>query len=241
MDENMKLYYDYTVSPLGKLFYATAWKQMGEISGKKILDFGSGFGFTANHLAEKNQLIAIEKESSMIAVAERGNNYEQIQGDFSSLKELEDNSFDFIVCHLVFEFIENQQEILQEFHRLLKPSGRISLIRHNKLGRTIQVIVQDYDLKEAKSLLSGGNSYSSAFGDIKYYENKDLESWSDSKFHIFPSEGIRTLASLHDAETMGKEHWLEDMLVMELELQKLKETLAISYFHHVLLEKKQFI
>lgn len=36
---------------------------------------------------------------------------------------------------------------------------------------------------------------------------------------------------------MEKEHWLEDMLEMGLELQKLPETVTISYFHHVLLEK----
>ncbi|MEY8432800.1 class I SAM-dependent methyltransferase [Lachnospiraceae bacterium 48-42] len=38
------------------------WKQLGDIRDKKILDFGSGIGVTANYLAEHNEVTAIEPD-----------------------------------------------------------------------------------------------------------------------------------------------------------------------------------
>lgn len=43
-----------------RLFKRIVWKQLGEIRGKQILDFGSGEGITANYLAENNNVITIE-------------------------------------------------------------------------------------------------------------------------------------------------------------------------------------
>ena len=43
-----------------RLFKKIVWKQLGDMEGKKILDFGSGEGITANHFAEKNDVTAIE-------------------------------------------------------------------------------------------------------------------------------------------------------------------------------------
>lgn len=39
-----------------RLFKKIVWKQLGDMEGKKILDFGSGEGITANHFAEKNDV-----------------------------------------------------------------------------------------------------------------------------------------------------------------------------------------
>ncbi len=71
MNEEMKLYYDYTISPLGKLFYNTIFEQLQNIKHKEILDFGSGFGFTSNFLAQNNNVTAIEIDKTMIDAAEK--------------------------------------------------------------------------------------------------------------------------------------------------------------------------
>ncbi len=60
MNAELKLYYDYTVSPLGKLFYKTVFHQLEKYENMKVLDFGSGFGFTANFLSKKNDVTAVE-------------------------------------------------------------------------------------------------------------------------------------------------------------------------------------
>lgn len=49
---------DITDLPAGeRLFKKIVWKQLGDMEGKKILDFGSGEGITANHFAEKMMLL----------------------------------------------------------------------------------------------------------------------------------------------------------------------------------------
>ena len=40
-----------------RLFKKIVWKQLGDMEGKKIFDFGSGEGITANHFAEKMMLL----------------------------------------------------------------------------------------------------------------------------------------------------------------------------------------
>ena len=42
-----------------RLFKKIVWKQLGDMEGKKILDFGSGEGITANHFAEKMMLLLL--------------------------------------------------------------------------------------------------------------------------------------------------------------------------------------
>ena len=48
------------LQPWECLMKRIVWKQLGDIRNKKILDFGSGIGVTANYLAENNDVTAIE-------------------------------------------------------------------------------------------------------------------------------------------------------------------------------------
>ncbi len=237
MNEDMKLYYDYTISPLGKLYYKTICEQLKHIKGKRILDFGSGFAFTTNFLAKHNQVIALEADKSMIEEAKPKENYEQIHGDLNYVKSLEDESFDFITCHLVLEFVEDRQSIIDELLRVLKKDGILSVVRHNKKGRIIQAITLDYDLEDAKVLLKGGYSYSSAFGDIKYYSNEDLLSLCKNRAIISQVQGARVLGSLHNENMQNKQNWVDDMFNIEWELLKDKDFINIAYFNHIFLKK----
>ena len=237
MNNDMKLYYDYTISPLGQLFYKTLWKQLEGIKDKKILDFGSGFGFTTNFLAKNNEVVALEIDSSMIEYSKKRNNYIQINGDLEEVKKIEDESFDFITCHLVLEFVENPKEIMNELIRVLKKDGILSVVRHNKNGRIIQAIVKDYDLKDAKKLLDGGFSYSSAFGDIKYYNNDELLEYTSNKLKVEKVFGIRVLGSIQDGKIQNNKNWVEEMLEIENKLAQEEDYIKIAYFNHILLRK----
>ena len=50
------------LQPWECLMKRIVWKQLGDIRNKKILDFGSGIGVTANYLAEHNDVTAIEPD-----------------------------------------------------------------------------------------------------------------------------------------------------------------------------------
>lgn len=66
MDLNLKNYYDNICKPWGKLFYHCVWNQLGYLENKLILDFGSGFGVTANYFGKHNNVVAVEPNEDMI-------------------------------------------------------------------------------------------------------------------------------------------------------------------------------
>jgi 2-polyprenyl-3-methyl-5-hydroxy-6-metoxy-1,4-benzoquinol methylase len=49
-----------SLPPWEALLKRVLWTQIGQLSGKRILDFGSGIGVTANHYAKSNDVVAIE-------------------------------------------------------------------------------------------------------------------------------------------------------------------------------------
>lgn len=76
-----------------RLFKRIVWKQIGEIEGKRILDFGSGQGITANYFAKKNEVIAIEPSEEMLMDTWRDYRYTQIAGDIKDLSAFVDGFF----------------------------------------------------------------------------------------------------------------------------------------------------
>lgn len=99
---NINGYLDYINTPWGLLFYRLIWHNL-EFENKKILDFGSGFGVTANHLAKYNAVTAVEPNSELLEHRICDNCYEQMIGSIDKLKEMDDNSFDVILCHNVLD------------------------------------------------------------------------------------------------------------------------------------------
>ena len=97
-----------------RLFKRIVWLQIGDLKGLSILDFGSGEGITADHYAAGNSLTAVEPSEEMLAKAWKDHEYTQIIGNVSVLSVFDDNSFDFIICHNVLEYIDDKQTVVCE-------------------------------------------------------------------------------------------------------------------------------
>lgn len=132
MSINVEGYFEHTQTPWGKLFYEIVWKQIGLSSGKclNILDFGSGFGITANHYAQNHFVTAIEPNDEMLKKRITEYNYKQIKGSTDCLSDFANKSFDLIICHNALEYHDNNAFLLDEFSRLLTDSGIISIVIH---------------------------------------------------------------------------------------------------------------
>lgn len=87
--------------PWELLLKKIVWYQLGEIQNKRILDFGSGIGVTANHYAAGNEVVAVEPSEESVAQRWYENPYRQIVGSTDALRQLEDEAFDVILCHNV--------------------------------------------------------------------------------------------------------------------------------------------
>ena len=158
------------------------WKQLGDIRDKKILDFGSGIGVTANYLAEHNDVTAIEPDEDSIKERWADNQYTQITGSTDELHKFADETFDMIICHNVLEYVEDRADIVKEFARVLKLDGKISIVKHNRAGRVMQMVVLLNDFEQAHNLLDGNDGMASKYGAIHYYEDSDMDGYKDIAF-----------------------------------------------------------
>lgn len=221
-----------------RLFKKIVWQQLGDIEGKRILDFGSGEGITACHFAEKNEVIAIEPSEEMLATAWKDYEYTQITGDVNALSAFEDETFDIIICHNVLEYIDDKAEVIKVLSRVLKQDGIISIAKHNRAGRVMQMAVLLDDFDKANALLDGENSSASKFGAIRYYEDNDILQWNP-ELEISQVYGIRTFWDLQqNQEKHNDEEWQEKMIQLENRVSQVPEYTAIAFFHHLLIKKK---
>ena len=220
-----------------RLFKKIVWKQIGNLEGKKILDFGSGEGITANHFAKKNDVTAIEPSEEMLSNAWKDNEYNQIVGDVNALSVFNDETFDIIICHNVLEYIDDKEAVVKALARVLKKDGILSIAKHNRAGRVMQMAVLLDDFEKTNALLDGENSTASKFGAIRYYEDNDIIKWA-SELTVSEVFGIRTFWDLQqNQEKHGNEEWQDKMMQLEMRVARISEYRDIAFFHHILLKK----
>lgn len=221
-----------------KLAKGIIWQQIGEIKGNTILDFGSGTGITADYFATDNQVTAIEPSEDMLATRVNTNGYRQIVGSTDELKKLPSNFFDYIICHNVLEYVNDREIIVDEFYRLLKSSGKLSIVKHNRNGRVMQMVVLLNNFDEANNLLDGHNSNAQQFGTIKYYDDSDITDWC-AGFVLQESFGLRTFWDLQQNQEIQKdEEWQKKMMVIEVKVSQNPDFQDIAFFHHLIFQKQ---
>jgi SAM-dependent methyltransferase len=237
MDAGLKDYMDNINSPWGTMIYRIVWAQIGDLKNLKILDFGSGFGLTANHYSQYNEVVAIDPNTEMAENRISDFEYMQLIGSLDMLKSLEDCSFDYIICHNVLEYVSNTDIILKEFERILKTGGRISIVKHNHSGRIMQKVVFENNIEEALDLLNGGTIQAPNFGTNHYY---DIESVvTENKYlHIEKIHGVRTFWGLQQKnEIKYEDNWADRMFEVEMRVCDNDVFKAISFYHHIILRK----
>ena len=227
-----------SLPPWEKLMKQLVWLQLADVKNKKVLDFGSGFGITASHFAKENNVVAVEPSEETVESRCKENQYEQIVGSTEELRKLKSESFDLIICHNVLEYALDRENILNEFSRLLKKDGILSLVKHNRPGRVMQMVVLLNDFESANNLLDGKDGTTSKFGAIHYYEDSDVEKWC-SDFKITKTLGLRTFWDLQQNQEIQKESdWQKKMIEIEMRVSDLEEYKKIAFFHHLIIKKK---
>lgn len=224
--------------PWENLLKRMVWQQLGDLHDCRILDFGSGSGVTANHYARRNEVLAIEPSEK--AVKERCCEYayQQLIGSTDELRKLADESFDVILCHNVLEYAQDRENIVREFVRLLKPDGVLSIVKHNRPGRVMQMVVLLNDFDKANALLDGKDGAASRYGTIRYYEDEDIEKWS-AQWQTIKTYGIRTFWDLQQNQEIHQDaEWQNQMIQMEMRVSEMEEYRAIAFFHHLLIRKR---
>ena len=222
--------------PWGKIQYEITFAQLVHLKNKKILDFGSGVGLVSQFLEENNEVVAIEPEKEML-FAYPNHTYKKILGSLEQVEKFESESFDIVLCHNVLEYIEenNRENYLSELKRVLKQDGKLSIIKHNQVGKIMQAVVFSNDVDQALDLLKGNEFKSVSFNSgTTYTIDKLLEM---SKMKLVKYQAIRTFYSLQMNEVKTQDKWIEKMTEMELAVCDLYPYKDISFLQHVWLMK----
>ena len=192
----------------------------------------------ARHLYEfRVDVTAIEPSEEMLSNAWKDNEYNQIVGDVNALSMFEDETFDIIICHNVLEYIDDKETVVKALTRVLKKKGVLSIAKHNRAGRVMQMAVLLDDFEKANALLDGENSMASKFGAIRYYEDEDIIKWMP-ELSVSEVFGIRTFWDLQqNQEKHGCEDWQDNMMRLEMRVAQIPAYKEIAFFHHLLLKK----
>ena len=223
--------------PWGKIQYEITFAQLVHLKNKKILDFGSGLGLISQFLSENNEVVAIEPEKEML-FAYPNHTYKKILGSLEQVEKFESESFDTVLCHNVLEYIEenNRENYLAELKRVLKQDGKLSIIKHNQVGKIMQAVVFSNDVDQALELLKGNEFRSVSFNSGTTYTIDELLEMS--KMKLVKYQAIRTFYSLQMNEVKTKDNWLKKMTEMELAVCDLYPYKDISFLQHVWLMKE---
>ena len=131
----------------------------------------------------------------MLSNAWKDYEYTQIVGDVNALSAFKNETFDMIICHNVLEYIDDKAAVIKALARVLKKDGIISIVKHNRAGRVMQMAVLLDDFEKANEILDGKGSTASKFGTIRYYEDNDITKW-EPQITISDILGIRTFWDL---------------------------------------------
>jgi ubiquinone/menaquinone biosynthesis C-methylase UbiE len=102
-------------------------------SSDVVVDFGCGSGFFLIPLAKAaSRSIGVDVSPRMLERAARlakkeGITIDFLQSDGTEIR-LDDGSVDLILLNHVFHEVEDKPGVLGEFHRILKPSGRLAIV-----------------------------------------------------------------------------------------------------------------
>lgn len=228
--------------PWGKMFYDTIYEQLNLPMDRRleILDYGAGFCVTADHYAQIHNVTAIEPSGEMSKRRFQTNNYRFLTGDIEKLRTMPGDYYDVVICHNVLEYADDKEEILKELIRVLKPEGKLSVIKHNMAGRIVAAAVFDDDPELAVRLLnSEQKTGENFFGSRNVYEDDFLLNIAGNYKlicdHVY---GIRTVFALSkNNEIKYTDKWYRNMLKLELSLCDAEEYKNISFFHHLIFTK----
>lgn len=233
---NLENYRAMLEQPWGKIQYEITFAQLAHLEGKQILDFGAGFGLVSQFWAKKNQVTAVEPNADMLDI-ETETDYQKVLGSLEKLAAFPDKSFDIITCHNVLEYVApaERPNYLAEFNRLLKDDGKLSIIKHNQVGKVLQNVVFSNNVDTALDLLAGGDFHSQSFAQGSTYSLDELLELSGLELENY--QAIRTFYSLQPNHFKTEPGWLEKMTKVELAVCDQTPYKDISFLQHVWLRK----
>jgi len=123
--------YDATPNPVVAMDSRHTISLLSPQPGELILDAGCGTGRNFSKLERVgSSIIGIDFSYGMLTVARRNfadnpSAFPLLLADLERTLPFQTGSFDVVLCALIGEHLSALQQVLREFHRVLKPGGRL--------------------------------------------------------------------------------------------------------------------
>lgn len=115
----------------GRWYRRQALKRAGLASGMSVADVACGTGLVAREamaiIGPAGKVIGVDPSQGMLAEAQRLAGIQTMIG-FAEHLPLEDGAFDFLSMGYALRHLEDLGPAFAEFHRVLKPGGRICIL-----------------------------------------------------------------------------------------------------------------
>ncbi|MEM7099403.1 MAG: class I SAM-dependent methyltransferase [Pseudomonadota bacterium] len=121
----------------------------------RLIDIGAGFGRTflymqAQGIADKFELMGMDIAPDRKDHVYAENPWQIVQGDAEQPLEFADASFDVVVSEQLLEHLNNPNQLIREFHRILKPEGLLIVgvpIFPEPVAKLRRMMVRRYGLR----------------------------------------------------------------------------------------------
>lgn len=163
-------------SPWAKLKYKLVQANLAKHLGRnrlRVLDAGGGNGLDSIPLAAQGYLVDIvDSSQEMLAdvpyqAIQQANAMEHLTTHHADLKDIANlfppSHYDLILCHNVLQYIDDVLALFEDFARLLKPDGLVSIVSINRFSIPYHSAFIDDNLSEALARLHQRKSQAKAF------------------------------------------------------------------------------
>lgn len=188
--------------------------------GERVLEVGASFGWASWRFAQRGcEVVAVDVTHYLMAAdyffEEDGQYFDRMMTDMSQLP-FTDQSFDIIFSHSVIHHCKDLGKLFQEFHRVLKPGGRVVALHEcafgifeDKSGAALQEAIHDgfnenaYTLPQWKQGAKDGG-----FRDVKLHFFSFIEDYLYRK----KIRGAAPSRKIHLARWIKGRDWLHQSL-----------------------------
>ena len=119
------------------------------IHSGKALDIGCGGGILSESLAESFEVLGIDTDKNLIAIAKEQGNAQYEHTTSSQIKTSHSEHFDLITCLEVLEHVDTPKLIIEDIAAMLKPNGYvfISTLNRNLFSFLGAIVMAEHVLK----------------------------------------------------------------------------------------------
>lgn len=237
--------------PWGRLIYDISRFNIHQFVGNRslrILDVGGGNGFNSIYFAKQDHSVTLlDYSQAMLSEAKQAAEHEGVidritfcQADIGEIQGLfSDQQFDFILCHLMIEFVPEPKTALRNICNLLASQGFLSILDANRYSQVYRMAFQANDLVAALHEVETKEYYHPWFSRLTplFSSAEMIDILKSNGCEVVGDYGVLCLCAYLPNEPKYEAKYFEALKVLEQELTDTYPYNLLARFYQVIMQK----